>query len=76
MSPAGREGDWLWVHNDAGVEFDLWAGSSPSNKSHNADDCGVMVLKNNDVTWEDHSCTAPEVRAYEYSTKFFFLNTR
>merc|ERR1712226_1729080 len=43
------------------VESDLWGEHSPSNKTHNTDDCGVMALRNNEVTWEDHSCTAPEV---------------
>ena len=57
----GREGEWLWVHNDVELEFDIWGEKSPSNKSHNTQDCGVMVLRNNLVVWEDHSCTAPEV---------------
>ena len=58
---SGREGEWLWVHNDVELEFDIWGEKSPSNKSHNTEDCGVMVLRNNLVVWEDHSCTAPEV---------------
>ena len=49
------------VHNDAELVDDIWSGNSPSNKTHNTDDCAVMVLKNNAVTWEDHSCTAPEI---------------
>jgi len=61
LTDLGREGDWLWVHNEAQLESDLWSSSSPSNKTHNSDDCAVMVLKNSAVYWEDHSCTAPEV---------------
>jgi len=61
LTDLGREGDWLWVHHDTEVELDLWGPQSPSNKSHNTEDCGLMVLKNNAFTWEDHSCTAPQV---------------
>jgi len=61
LTDLGREGEWLWVHNDAQLVSDLWSSSSPSNKTHNSDDCAVMVLRNSAVYWEDHSCTAPEI---------------
>lgn len=61
LTDLAREGDWLWIHNDARLVDDLWSSSSPSNKTGNSDDCAVMVLKNRAVYWEDHSCTSPEV---------------
>ena len=58
----GREGDWLWVHNDEAVSYTSWATNHPTNRTKNSEDCVVMVLKNNQVWWEDHSCIAPNVQ--------------
>ena len=50
----GREGDWTWLHSGLELGDDLWAAHRPVNKSKNSEDCVVMVLRNNLVTWEDH----------------------
>ena len=58
----GREGDWLWVHNNDAISYASWELHHPSNRTKNNEDCVVMVLKNNQVLWEDHNCLAPEVQ--------------
>ena len=50
----GREGEWTWLHSGLELGDDLWAAHRPVNKSKNSEDCVVMVLRNNLVTWEDH----------------------
>merc|ERR1712227_510952 len=61
LTDLGREGEWMWIHNQADVKDEMWNMNKPNNKSRNSDDCVVMVLRNNLVNWEDHSCIAPDV---------------
>ena len=50
----GREGDWMWMHGKYDLDDNLWRENRPNNKSRNSDDCVVMVLRSNEVYWEDH----------------------
>ena len=54
LTDLGREGQWMWIHNQADLEDEMWNTNRPNNKSRNSDDCVVMVMKNNVVYWEDH----------------------
>ena len=54
LTDLGREGEWMWIHNQADLEDEMWNTNRPNNKSRNSDACVVMVLKNNLVHWEDH----------------------
>ena len=58
----GREGNWFWMHNKEEVSNEVWGSKHPSNRTGNSDDCLVMVLRNNEVWWEDHNCLAPDVQ--------------
>ena len=58
----GREGDWLWIHNKVALTDASWAANRPVNLTGNSEDCVVMVLKNNQVFWEDHNCLSPDVK--------------
>ena len=44
----------MWVHGNYDLEDEIWKVNHPNNKSRNSDDCVVMVLRNNEVYWEDH----------------------
>ena len=50
----GKEGEWSWIHSGQDLDDEIWSSHKPNNKSRNSDDCVVMVLKNNQVSWEDH----------------------
>jgi len=62
LTDLGREGDWLWLHNDEAVSYHAWAPHHPTNHSKNTEDCGVMVVRNNKLTWEDHHCLIPDIQ--------------
>lgn len=62
----GREGDWAWMHDKSNLEEDDWNINRPNNRSRNSDDCVVMVLKNNEVWWEDHRYRALFPVLYDY----------
>jgi len=65
LTDLGREGDWMWMHGKYDLDDNLWKENRPNNKSRNSDDCVVMVLRSNEVYWEDHSCLAPDVSHHE-----------
>jgi len=62
LTDLGREGNWFWMHNKEEVSNDVWGSKHPSNRTGNSEDCLVMVLRNNEVWWEDHNCLAPDVQ--------------
>ena len=47
LTDLGREGEWMWIHNQADVKDEMWNMNRPNNKSRNSNDCVVMVLRNN-----------------------------
>ena len=51
---SGKEGEWSWIHSGLDLGDEIWSSHKPNNKTRNSDDCVVMVLKNNQVFWEDH----------------------
>ena len=53
LTDLGREGQWMWIHNQADLDDAMWASNRPNNKSKNRDDCVVMMLNNSFVYWED-----------------------
>ena len=53
LTDLGREGQWMWIHNQADLDDAMWASNRPNNKSKNSDDCVVMMLNNSLVYWED-----------------------
>jgi len=61
LTDLGREGEWLWINAGISIEDSLWGTNKPSSKPKNREDCGVMVVKNNQFSWEDHKCQAPDV---------------
>jgi len=61
LTDLGKEGDWSWIHSGSDLGDEIWSSHRPNNKSRNSDDCVVMVLRNNEVFWEDHSCISPDV---------------
>jgi len=62
LTDLGREGDWFWIHNDKALTDSLWAPNHPINRTSNREDCAMLVLKNNQVQWEDHDCLSPDVK--------------
>merc|ERR1712227_547208 len=61
LTDLGKEGEWSWIHSGLDLDDEIWSSHKPNNKSRNSDDCVVMVLRNNQVFWEDHSCIPPDV---------------
>lgn len=62
LTDISREGDWLWIHSGVRIQdSSYWGTNKPNHKPRNTDDCGVMVVKNNQFSWEDHNCEDPEV---------------
>ena len=55
----GFEGQWSWMHNGAALTESFWGEKHPNNKTGNKDDCGVLVLRNNQFSWEDRDCLVP-----------------
>ena len=53
LTDLGREGQWMWIHNNADIDDEMWANNRPNNKTMNSDDCLIMVLKNSSVFWQD-----------------------
>ena len=53
LTDLGREGQWMWIHNQADVGYDMWYSNRPNNKSNNIDDCAVIMLHNSHVYWQD-----------------------
>jgi len=62
LTDLGREGHWLWIHNKESVTDASWGANRPINRTSNSKDCAMMVLKNNQVWWEDHDCLSPDVK--------------
>ena len=52
----------MWVHHDEPLSYEAWGPGNPSNHSRNSNDCGVMVLKNNQVYWEDSHCLDKDIQ--------------
>ena len=59
---AAREGDWTWMHSGEALTEAAWGPKHPSNSTINSDDCAMLAVKNNQVSWEDHDCLSPDVK--------------
>jgi len=59
LTDLSREGDWLWIHAGLDLEESYWGENKPTGKSNN--NCGVMSVKKNQLSWEDHDCLESRV---------------
>jgi len=57
----GVEGHWIWLYSGIDLSDSFWGPNHPNNTTGNADDCGVMVLKDDTFWWEDHNCLGEQV---------------
>jgi Lectin C-type domain len=51
----------MWAHSHELLTESFWGDNRPNNRTSNSDDCVVMVLRNNIIWWEDHSCLIHDI---------------
>jgi len=62
LTDLAHEGEWIWMHSGEAVTEAAWGSNCPTNRTMNSDDCAMLAIKNNHVSWEDHNCLSPDVK--------------